>query len=327
MLFSVHLKATMMKVSRPDHLRPRRARVLRRRVRRSTATSSTRSAPNPANGLASVLTAIELLPADAREDVEEAITRRLRVRARRWRWSTPTAGITNLHVPSDVIIDASMPAAIRSSGQMWNAAGEQQDTKAVIPDSTYAAALRGDDRLLPRARRVRPRHDGHDAQRRPDGAEGRGVRQPRQDVRDRGRRARSASSTASGATLLEHDVEAGDVWRACQTKDAPIADWVRLAVGRARATGAPAVFWLDRAARARRPGAAQGASASSPSSTPTGCRSRSCRSPRPPASRSSGPRAARTRSRSPATCCATTSPTCSPSSSSARARRCSRSCR
>ena len=236
-------------------------------------------------------------------------------------------GITNLHVPSDVIIDASMPAMIRTSGQMWNAAGEPQDTKAVIPDSQLRGAVRGDDRLLPRARRVRPGDDGHDAERRPDGAEGRGVRLPRQDVRDRARRAPCASSTPRATTLLEHDVEAGDIWRACQTKDAPIRDWVKLAVERARATGAPAVFWLDETRAHDAELLKKVARVPRASTTPTACRSRSCRSPRRRASRSSAPRAARTRSRSPATCCATTSPTCSRSSSSARARRCSRSCR
>ncbi len=100
-------------------------------------------------------------------------------------------GITNLHVPSDVIIDASMPAMIRASGQLWNAKGEQRGHEGGHPRPQLRGAVRRDDRLLPRARRVRPGDDGHDAERRPDGAEGRGVRQPRQDVRDRRQRARA----------------------------------------------------------------------------------------------------------------------------------------
>ena len=237
-------------------------------------------------------------------------------------------GITNLHVPSDVIIDASMPAMIRTSGQMWNAAGEQQDTKAVIPDSQLRGAVRRDDRLLPRARRVRPGDDGHDAERRPDGAEGRGVRLARQDVRDRRAPARVRVVDGVGrrrcSSTRSRPATSGAPARPRTRRS---RDWVRLAVERARATGAPAVFWLDETRAHDARDAREGPARTCPSTTPTGCRSRSCRSPRRRASRSSAPRAARTRSRSPATSCATTSPTCSRSSSSARARRCSRSCR
>ena len=136
-LFSVHMKATMMKVSDPI-IFGHAVRAYFADVFAEHGDALDEVGANPANGLASVLTAIELLPADAREDVEEAIAKAY-AEGRASRWSTPTAAITNLHVPSDVIIDASMPAMIRSSGQMWNAAGEQQDAKAVIPDSSYAA--------------------------------------------------------------------------------------------------------------------------------------------------------------------------------------------
>ena len=113
------------------------------------------------------------------------------------------------------------------------------------PRQLLRRRLPGRHRRLPRQRRLRPDHHGLGAQRRPHGAEGRGVRQPRQDLRDRPRRARSRSSNSAGEVLMAHDVAAGDIWRACQTKDAPIRDWVKLAVTRARASQTPAVFWLD----------------------------------------------------------------------------------
>jgi isocitrate dehydrogenase len=153
-------------------------------------------------------------------------------------------GITNLHVPSDIIIAASMPAMIRSSGQMWNADGEQQDAKAVIPDSSYAAlyaetinfcrehgafdpATMGTTPNVGLMAQKAEEYGSHDKTFEIESA---GVVR----IRDR-----------DGNTLISHEVDAGDIWRACQTKDAPVEDWVRLAVERARATGAPAVFWLD----------------------------------------------------------------------------------
>ena len=153
-------------------------------------------------------------------------------------------GITNLHVPSDVIIDASMPAMIRTSGQMWNRAGDQQDTKAVIPDSSYAALYaetidfcREHGAFDPATMGTTP-NVGLMAQK----AEEYGSHDKTFEI--------SAPGTvrvvdASGTALLEQPVEAGDIFRACQTKHAPIIDWVGLAVSRAKATGAPAVFWLD----------------------------------------------------------------------------------
>ena len=308
---------------RPDHLRPRGAGVLRRRVRR--ARDALERGANPNNGLAQRPRALDDC---RRERGDRGRDRRRPTRpARRSRWSTPTAGSRTCTCRRDVIIDASMPAMIRTSGQMWNAAGEPQDTKAVIPDSSLRGAVRRDDRLLPRARRVRPGDDGHDAERRPDGAEGRGVRR-RTTRRSRSRRpARCASSTRAGDDAARarrrggrHLARLPDQGRAGPRLGA--------ARGRARAGDRRAGRVLARRdARARRRGAQEGRARTSPSTTPTACRSRSCRWPRRRASRSSAPRAARTRSPSPATCCATTSPTCSRSSSSARARRCSRSCR
>jgi isocitrate dehydrogenase len=153
-------------------------------------------------------------------------------------------GITNLHVPSDVIIDASMPAAIRASGQMWNAAGEQQDTKFVIPDHSYAPLYaetvdhcRQHGAFDPATMGTTP-NVGLMAQ----AAEEYGSHDKTFEIAGPGK---VRVVDESGATVLEHDVDAGDIWRMCQTKDVAIQDWVRLAVARARATGAPAVFWLD----------------------------------------------------------------------------------
>ena len=153
-------------------------------------------------------------------------------------------GITNLHVPSDVIVDASMPALIRSSGQGWDADGEQQDTKCVIPDSSYAALYqatidhcREHGAFDPATMGTTP-NVGLMAQK----AEEYGSHDKTFEIEAPGT---VRVVNGAGETLLEHEVEAGDIWRMCQTKDAPIQDWVRLAVARARATGAPAVFWLD----------------------------------------------------------------------------------
>jgi isocitrate dehydrogenase len=191
---------------------------------------------NPNNGLGSILN-------DADDAAKAAIEQALRE-------GPPLAmvdsdrGITNLHVPSDVIIDASMPAMIRSSGQMWNAAGEQQDTKAVIPDSSYAALYaetiafcREHGAFDPATMGTTP-NVGLMAQK----AEEYGSHDKTFEIQQAGT---MRVVNEAGDVLLEHEVEAGDIWRACQTKDAPIRDWVRLAVERARATGAPAVFWLD----------------------------------------------------------------------------------
>ena len=237
-LFSLHMKATMMKVSDPI--------IFGHAVRAFFAGVFTEhhdalAGVNPNNGLASVLSAIE--GSSEQEAIEAAV-------AKTYETGPDLAmvdsdrGITNLHVPSDVIIDASMPAMIRTSGQMWNAAGEQQDAKAVIPDSSYAALYaetidfcREHGAFDPQTMGTTP-NVGLMAQK----AEEYGSHDKTFEIAAAGK-VRVVDS--SGETLLEHDVEAGDIWRACQTKDAPVRDWVRLAVERARATGAPAVFWLD----------------------------------------------------------------------------------
>ena len=245
MLFSLHLKATMMKVSDPiifgHAVRAFFADVF---AEHGDALARVGAEPEQRPGQRSSPRSTKL-PADEREAIEKAIAAtyetgpgardgRLRPRA------SPTCTCR-----SDVIIDASMPAMIRTSGQMWNADGEQQDTKAVIPDSSLRGALRGDDRLLPRARRVRPGDDGHDAERRPDGAEGRGVRQPRQDVRDRRRRARARGRRRRATRCSSTTSRRATSGAPARPRTRRSRDWVRLAVERARATGAPAVFWLD----------------------------------------------------------------------------------
>jgi isocitrate dehydrogenase len=240
-LFSVHLKATMMKVSDPI-LFGRAVVAYFPDVFAQFGEDLAAVGADPNDGLASVLTALGKLPADKREAIEKAITATYE--------SGPALamvdsdrGITNLHVPSDVIIDASIPAAIRSSGQMWNAAGEQQDTKFVIPDSSYAplyaetvAFCREHGAFDPTTMGTTPN-----------------VGLMAQKAEEYGSHDKTFQIAADGvvrvvdgdSVKLQHDVAAGDVWRACQTKDAPIRNWVELAVGRARATGAPAVFWLD----------------------------------------------------------------------------------
>jgi isocitrate dehydrogenase len=227
-LFSLHMKATMMKVSDPI--------IFGHAVRAYFKDLfDAREDLNPNNGLAS-------LPQDD-PAIAQAIERAYET-GPALAMVDSDRGITNLHVPSDVIIDASMPAMIRTSGQMWNAAGEPQDAKAVIPDSSYAALYaetiafcREHGAFDPATMGTTP-NVGLMAQK----AEEYGSHDKTFEI--------AAAGTvrvvdATGATLLEHAVEPGDLWRGCQTKDAPVADWVRLAVERARATGAPAVFWLD----------------------------------------------------------------------------------
>jgi len=241
-LFSLHLKATMMKVSDPI-IFGHGVRAFFPEIFAKHADALGRAGADPNNGLGSVLTALDRLPADEKAAIEGEITAAFE--------SGPDIamvdsdrGITNLHVPSDVIIDASMPAMIRTSGQMWNRAGDQQDVKAVIPDSSYAALYaetidfcRENGAFDPATMGTTP-NVGLMAQK----AEEYGSHDKTFEI--------SAPGTVrvvdgSGTALLEQPVEAGDIFRACQTKHAPVIDWVGLAVSRAKATGAPAVFWLD----------------------------------------------------------------------------------
>jgi isocitrate dehydrogenase len=230
-LFSLHMKATMMKVSDPI--------IFGHAVRAffpDVFAAHGDSLPSPNNGLGAILAA-------ASPEVESAIKAGIE-NGPALAMVDSDRGITNLHVPSDVIIDASMPAMIRTSGQMWNAEGAQQDTKAVIPDSSYAALYaetidfcRENGAFDPATMGTTP-NVGLMAQK----AEEYGSHDKTFEIEAAGV---VRVVNAAGEVLLEQDVEAGDIWRACQTKDAPVRDWVRLAVERARATGVPAVFWLD----------------------------------------------------------------------------------
>ncbi|WP_214407158.1 NADP-dependent isocitrate dehydrogenase [Pseudonocardia lacus] len=241
-LFSVHLKATMMKVSDPI-LFGHAVQAYFPDVFAEFGDDLRSVGADPDDGLASVLTAIGKLPDDKRAAVEQAITVALR-EGPGLAMVDSDRGITNLHVPSDVIIDASMPAAVRSSGQMWDRDGELRDAKFVIPDSSYAPLYaetvdfcREHGAFDPTTMGTTP-NVGLMAQK----AEEYGSHDKTFEIDAPGTVRVVASD---GTALLEHEVAEGDIWRACQTKDAPIRNWVELAVSRARATGAPAVFWLD----------------------------------------------------------------------------------
>ena len=242
-LFSLHLKATMMKVSDPI-IFGHAVRVFFSDVFAEHGATLERVGANPNNGLASVLSALQKLPEAERASIEAAIQATFEGRPA-LAMVDSDRGITNLHVPSDVIVDASMPPMIRDSGKMWNPAGELQDTKAVVPDHSYAGIYqvvidhcREHGALDPATMGTVP-NVGLMAQ----AAEEYGSHDKTFEIAAPGR---VQVVDASGAVLLEHTVEEGDIWRACQTKDAPVRDWVKLAVNRARAAGAPAVFWLDR---------------------------------------------------------------------------------
>ena len=242
-LFSIHLKATMMKVSDPI-IFGHAVEVYFAEIFAKYGDVLAAAGADANNGWADVVRAIESLPevqrAAIEADVEAAFSNGPDLAM-----VDSDRGITNLHVPSDVIVDASMPAMIRTSGQMWNSAGELQDTMAVIPDSSYAGVYeaviedcRVNGAFEPSTMGTVP-NVGLMAQK----AEEYGSH-------DKTFEAASAGTVrvvdnSSGATLMEQQVKQGDLFRMCQVKDEPIRDWVRLAVERARATGAPAVFWLD----------------------------------------------------------------------------------
>ena len=241
-LFSLHLKATMMKVSDPI-IFGHAVRVFFANVFQKHGQTLKKLGANPNHGFADVLKRIETLPESDRAAVEADIQEAYE-KGPALAMVDSDRGITNLHVPSDIIIDASMPAMIRSSGQMWNADGNTQDTKAVIPDSSYAAvyqevidSCKAHGAFDPTTMGSVP-NVGLMAQK----AEEYGSHDKTFEIASDGV---VRVVDESGKVLMEHEVGAGDIWRACQTKDAAVRDWVGLAVRRARATGAPAVFWLD----------------------------------------------------------------------------------
>jgi isocitrate dehydrogenase len=242
-LFSVHLKATMMKVSDPI-IFGHAVTAYFAQVFDNYREDLQSVGADPNDGLASVLTALGKLPGDKAEAINAAIAEAYET-GPSLAMVDSSKGITNLHVPSDIIIDASMPAAIRTSGQMWNTDDSLQDTKFVIPDSSYAPLYaetvdhcREHGAFDPTTMGTTP-NVGLMAQK----AEEYGSHDKTFEIAEAG--TVRVVVADSGDVLLSHDVESGDIWRACQTKDEPIKDWVRLAVDRARATGSPAVFWLD----------------------------------------------------------------------------------
>ncbi len=241
-LFSLHMKATMMKVSDPVIFGDA-VEVFFASVFEKHAEAIASLGVDTRNGLGDLMSKMETLPEDQRGPILDDIQAVLDG-GPGLAMVDSDRGITNLHVPSDIIIDASMPAMIRTSGQMWNAAGEQEDTIAVIPDSSYAGVYQAviDDckahgAFDPTTMGSVP-NVGLMAQK----AEEYGSHDKTFVMSEAGT---VRIVTSGGEVLVQHEVEAGDIWRACQTKDAPIRDWVKLAANRARATGAPAVFWLD----------------------------------------------------------------------------------
>ena len=241
-LFSIHLKATMMKVSDPI-LFGHAVKTYFADVFAKHADTFERLGVNPNDGVADLLTRVATLPEEERAAIDGDIAAALQT-GPSLAMVDSDRGITNLHVPSDIIIDASMPPMIRDSGKMWNAAGELQDTKAVIPDACYAGVY---DAVVEDCK-VNGAYDPATMGSVPN------VGLMAQQAEEYGSHDKTFEIPADGTVtvknragevLMSFDVEAGDMWRACQAKDAPVRDWVGLAVKRARATGADLVFWLD----------------------------------------------------------------------------------
>jgi isocitrate dehydrogenase len=241
-LLSLHLKATMMKVSDPIMF-GHAVTTYYKDVFAAYAGVFESLGIDPDNGIGDVYAKIHGLPAEQRAAIEAAIQAVYQTRPP-LAMVDSSKGITNLHVPSDVIIDASMPAAIRASGQMWGADGKLHDMKAMIPDRCYAGIYQAaiDDCKANGAFDVRTMGNVANVGLMAQKAEEYGSHDKTFEMTANGTvRVRDAS----GQVLLEHEVQKGDIWRMCQTKDLPIRDWVKLAVNRARATGNAAIFWLD----------------------------------------------------------------------------------
>ncbi|MDH5620420.1 MAG: NADP-dependent isocitrate dehydrogenase, partial [Gammaproteobacteria bacterium] len=241
-LFSLHLKATMMKVSDPimfGHC----VRIYYRDVFEKHAATFDEIGVDASNGIGDVYAKIGNLPAAQRSEIEADIAAVYNTRPKQAMVDSDK-GITNLHVPSNVIIDASMPAAIRTSGQMWGPDGALHDTKMVIPDRCYAGIYQ---EIMQNCKE----HGAFDVTTMGNVCN---VGLMAQKAEEYGSHDKTFEIVADGSVgvvdedgnvLMEHAVGAGDIWRMCQTKDLPIRDWVKLAVTRARATGSTAIFWLD----------------------------------------------------------------------------------
>jgi isocitrate dehydrogenase len=242
-LFSIHLKATMMKVSDPI-IFGFAVRTFFKEVFDKHAAAFKEAGVDPNNGLGDLYAAIKKLPAAKQAEIEADI-KACYVKRPGLAMVNSDKGITNLHVPSDVIIDASIPPMIRDSGQLWGADNKLHEAKAVIPDHSYAGLYREAIDNCKQHGAFDPRTMGTVPN----------VGLMAQQAEEYGSHDKTFQMSAAGTvrivdergtTLIEHEVESGDIWRACQVKDAPIRDWVKLAVGRARITGTPAVFWLDK---------------------------------------------------------------------------------
>ena len=242
-LFSLHMKATMMKVSDPI-IFGHAVKVFFKDVFTKHAETLDEIGVDVNNGFGNLIEKIQSLPEAKRKEIQADIDTAFK-NGPAIAMVNSNKGITNLHVPSDVIIDASMPAMIRTSGQMWNADGKLQDTKAVIPDSSYAGIYSATIDFCKKNGAFDPTtmgtvpNVGLMAQK----AEEYGSHDKTFEIASNGT---VSINDASGNTLIKHTVETGDIWRMCQVKDAPIQDWVKLAVTRARASQTPAVFWLDK---------------------------------------------------------------------------------
>lgn len=241
-LFSVHLKATMMKVSDPiifGHV----VRAYFSELFEKHGKALEEAGLNGNNGLAAILDGINTLPADIQDDVRALIEKGLE-EGPDLAMVNSAKGITNLHVPSDVIVDASMPAMIRTSGHMWNKDDAEQDTLSVLPDSSYAGIYqvviddcKKNGAFDPTTMGTVP-NVGLMAQK----AEEYGSHDKTFEIAADGK---VQVVNSAGDVLIEHEVSTGDIWRACQTKDIPVQDWIKLAVTRARDSKTPAIFWLD----------------------------------------------------------------------------------
>jgi isocitrate dehydrogenase len=243
-LFSLHMKATMMKISDPK-IFGHAVTVYYKDVFEKYGETFKKLGVDPDNGLGDLYAKIKSLPEDQRKAIEADIQEVYKKRPP-MAMVNSDKGITNLHVPSDIIIDASIPPVIRDSGKMWNPEGKLQDTKVVIPDGSYAPVYHEVVEFCKKHGAFDPKTMGSVPN----------VGLMAQAAEEYGSHDKTFKAPgngtirvvdASGKTLLEHKVEEGDIWRMCQVKDAPIQDWVKLAVTRAKATGAPAIFWLDKA--------------------------------------------------------------------------------
>lgn len=242
-LFSLHLKATMMKVSDPI-IFGHAVKVFFKDVIAKHGAALKEIGVDFNNGFGDLVAKLDKLSQEKKTEIEADIQNSY-ANAPGLAMVNSDKGITNLHVPSDVIVDASMPAMVRAGGKMWNVQGKEQETLAVIPDSSYAGVYQAVVDFCKKNGALDPKTMGSvpNVGLMAQAAEEYGSHNKTFEIPADGT-VRVIDS--AGKVILEHRVEAGDIWRACQTKDAPVQDWVKLAVNRARATGVPAVFWLDK---------------------------------------------------------------------------------